>query len=413
MDYNHDGYHDDNQQLSYYEFMGWDEPNDQAFWRDSTGDGTTSYVDTYFDEADDDTPAAGPGVPVDNYVPDAGSDAGGGYDDPAPSDWGDATPEPQNWGDATGGGRPPLEIGVTPMQGVDSNYPGMASPGMAAGGSGSRGVGGGSSGGGGRGGGLGSGGTPGSMGGRAGGGNTINGGIGNGNNPYQAAIDQGTRAQIASSYQQQYNTARAANETRYNDILSKYDAAIGKYQTDAAGVLQGYQDRYNTGIAALTGLGDTARSDANRQFNQLGARTTQSAISRGLGNTTVRDALGRGVEQERQVALGRINEAVRTQTAGIQSQLSGEQLAASQRFNDTTYNLHKGKLDFMERRQDEYPNMQQLLALSQGLGGAGAGGTSNSGGYASMYGAPPLGVPNYNAINQAAANYYGSYYGYY
>lgn len=147
-------------------------------------------------------------------------------------------------------------------------------------------------------------------------------------------------------YEAAQQEARAANEARYAELKT------------------GYQDRYNRGIANLEGLGQQEIADATASYDRMGSRGQASLVSRGLAGTTVSGTMRAGNEREKQSAIGRINASVRNQRIGLDAGLSED------------------KLRMIERREDTYPDINQM----QGLAGAygrygGAGGSGGYGGY--------------------------------
>jgi hypothetical protein len=176
------------------------------------------------------------------------------------------------------------------------------------------------------------------------------GGGGGGVNPQLAQ-------QLFGSYQNAYNEGRAANETRYNDLI-------------------GYlNQRYTRNMERSEGLGAADGERIDRDYQRLGADTDQDLISRGLRNSTVRTGAQRGVEEDRQYAHRQLGESLRREQIGIDLDSS------------------KDVLDAMERRTDSYPSMDQMaqlaLQLGQGGYGAGGGGGGVGGGGGSLTGLPP------------------------
>lgn len=149
---------------------------------------------------------------------------------------------------------------------------------------------------------------------------------------------------LTDSYQKSYDEAKKANEARYSEIL------------------QGYRNRQQQATKLIAGMGNTEYARINREYADMGGQATQSAIGRGLGNTTVLDSLQRGVQADRQTALNAAQEGVRRNLLNITTGLSGD------------------TLQFMERRNDTYPDINQLIALSKGVGQAGGGGGGFGGG---------------------------------
>lgn len=159
---------------------------------------------------------------------------------------------------------------------------------------------------------------------------------------------------FGSPFQQAMDQANQANEARYRDILS------------------GLQSRYQRNLSMMGGLGQQEARDINEAADQSYARGQQDLIGRGLGNSTRLVNLRMGVDRERNADLGRLNERMRSQVMNADSGLSGDVLS------------------FMERKNENAPDMRLLAQLAQGVGAAGFGLPS---GYAGAgRGGPTLGT---------------------
>jgi len=92
--------------------------------------------------------------------------------------------------------------------------------------------------------------------------------------------------------------------------------------------------------------------------------------------------LPQGYGRQQQADLSRVNERLQQQRLGLQNTLSQDTLAAQER-------LKGNQFSFMERREDQYPDLSQMIQLMQGLGGTenntGAGGSSYAGGSSGSY----------------------------
>lgn len=240
-----------------------------------------------------------------------------------------------------------------------------------------------------------------------------------------AGISGDVAHRLAEEYRRAMEEGKTANETRYADINAGYDArrtgalsAADQMLAGFGGLLQssqqagdnlqaGYQQRYNTAIGNLAGLGDSELADVDRSYKEMGASQQQSLVDRGLANSTVVDADQRGNERDRQVARNRVNESIRQQRLGVESQLSGDTLAAQGRQQGNQQSLQMqllqalsqrqgldaqlsgDKLNFMERRTDTYPSLDQYSDLMLKLGNSGYRPAS---GYGSKAPAKKLGV---------------------
>lgn len=173
---------------------------------------------------------------------------------------------------------------------------------------------------------AGGGGAANNAGGAAGGGAGANSGTGN------DRVDQ-----IANWYQQAYDDAKAANLERYGE---------------AKGMRTDLRER---ALADLNGSGAQEAKDIRQRYKNVDAQGEQDLIARGLGNSTRRGVMKRGVAREETNDMGRLNERLRQQRIGLDTGLTDE------------------VADLIERRDDTYPDIGQLLDLMRGFGQSGFG----------------------------------------
>ncbi len=138
--------------------------------------------------------------------------------------------------------------------------------------------------------------------------------------------------QLYNEFGQAYNEGRAANESRYAQIL------------------EGYGDRHQAASDKLQGLGDAARNDLNRRYQNLATNVDQNLASRGLYNSTIAGTMQRGITDQQDRAMNQLNEGLRREQIGYDTALSGDTLA------------------FMERRNDTYPDLNQMANLALQMG---------------------------------------------
>jgi len=132
-----------------------------------------------------------------------------------------------------------------------------------------------------------------------------------------------------SDYQSAYDEAKAANESRYQDILNQYQAS------------------YTRNMANLDQYGAQQSTDINNRYAEVAAQGTQDLTSRGLGNTTVTGTMATGVAN---------------QASAEQRRLASD--IAQQKYTADTA-LTNTKLGFMERKTDAYPDLNTYLQLAQ------------------------------------------------
>jgi len=105
----------------------------------------------------------------------------------------------------------------------------------------------------------------------------------------------GEYADVFKKLQKSWKAANTANETRYQGILDQYS---------------------NLGQAGMTRIG--------QQEQQAMASGTQDLASRGLGNTTIRGSMARGVASDAELARQQLGESVATQKAGVMERRTDE-----------------------------------------------------------------------------------------
>ena len=166
-----------------------------------------------------------------------------------------------------------------------------------------------------------------------------------------SGMHSGAGGSVGANYQAQFDAARAANESRYNTLLTNEDNLYSRVMGNV-----------NQGNAQAT-------ADLSRSFDQQGARSQQDMISRGLTGSTIAQTMSAGNERNRQGSLNRQAEAFRREQVGYDTALTGQ------------------RQGIIERRTDSYPEMSELIALAQ-LNGQGGGGRGGAGSYGTTAGSP-------------------------
>ncbi len=182
-----------------------------------------------------------------------------------------------------------------------------------------------------------------------------------GGNPY-AGINQGTQG-LAQQYQQSYNSALAQNQAMYGNILAGYQQVLGNQTGANQAIGAGYGELYNTVLGGIQGVDASQRQAIADTYAQQKGQATQGLISRGLGNTTVRDSVNRGLSLDKAKADIALSNQTAQLQAGYQSQLGlaglGQQSAAAAQ----NAALGGRQLDWMNTVSAQYPNAQEYNAL--------------------------------------------------
>lgn len=174
---------------------------------------------------------------------------------------------------------------------------------------------------------------------------------------------------LLNAYQQAYEEGKAINEQRYEDILG------------------GYRDRYANAMDMVGQLGDSQRAEIDRSYTGLNATTQQGLTDRGLANSSITDTMAAGVEREKQRASLELEDALLSRQLDTANQLSGDTLG------------------FMERRQDEYPSLDQLMNFYVQMGQAQQAANQPTGSYYGMSAPASMSVPNYYIPSFSAGSY--------
>jgi hypothetical protein len=200
---------------------------------------------------------------------------------------------------------------------------------------------------------------------------------------YQAGLARRERAsarkqaeRLIGEYQTAYNEAKAANLQRYEEILAGYgtryneaQAALGQTRTAITGKLASNRAEV---LSDLQGLGEKELAGIGRRYTKERASASQGLISSGLHSTTVAPAVLGGVTRREGYAVAEAQERLRREKLGYISQLGAQELQSLKELSSQELmaktGLKKEELDFMERREDEYPSESLYVQLMQGLG---------------------------------------------
>ncbi len=124
-----------------------------------------------------------------------------------------------------------------------------------------------------------------------------------------AGVTSGLQA-LVENYNQSYGEARAANESRYQQLLGIADTTTGQRAADIQGAFQG------------------------QESNMM-----QKLSRSGLSGTTIAPTMQLGVQREKQSALNRLSDQ-----------------------------MQQTKLGIIERRQDEGPSLENIQSIIAGVG---------------------------------------------
>lgn len=246
-------------------------------------------------------------------------------------------------------------------------------------------------------------------------------------------------------YQQAMDAANQANEDRYNQglgllsgmnaqqnqmlgglgnlygdrtnlyaqgadaVMNRYNDPFSFWASTSANVGRGY-DALHGDVMGRTGLmGATEAENINQRFGQQAAQAEQDLISRGLGNTTIRPAVQRGIAYDQSRAQTGLAEDVANQLnqldmgtrmpmlnwAGNASQfgagllgntaqaaeraignianLQGEGLQFGERANQAQQGIGQQTLNWIGNRTDQAPDYNTMAGLASQIAAGGVG----------------------------------------
>ena len=173
-------------------------------------------------------------------------------------------------------------------------------------------------------------------------------------------------SKIIEQVQKARKQANTANQKRYEQLLGLLNDLQSRTE-----------DQYDQMMAQYSQFGQRARREALEREQQRRGDVEQDLISRGLGNTTIRNTALRDVDEQTQQRLQDISEAVATQRADVLGQEIGTDVQ--------TTGMLAGAV---EGRQDVGPQMSEYARLIQQAAANRGGGVSA----AVSQPPPPMGV---------------------
>jgi hypothetical protein len=209
---------------------------------------------------------------------------------------------------------------------------------------------------------------------------------------------------LITEFTDAYNEGREVNDRRYDEIVAIYNVMLDKTETELSaistasgdyddiirqilGELEDDLDAHNTDVdALLDGYGDGLRAQINERFDNELTKARQSLIDRGMNNTTLWTTTSAGIERERSMALTDAEDKIIERLLASKDRLyvflaemrRGIMDGHLRLLNEAKDNAFKpvefrnlvlqAMLNFMERREDEYPSLGDLSAITAQLG---------------------------------------------
>ena len=220
---------------------------------------------------------------------------------------------------------------------------------------------------------------------------------------------------MISSFTKAYNEGRQINDERYDELVALYALmlsrtedeanAFGGLSTDdfkplADAIIAACKDAMEKYAASADNIPEdwmqSRIDEINRKFDALLAQAKNDMVSKGTYNSTVWPTTASGIERDRQDALSNLKDEMVTLKVDVYGKIAAMKADIGQKLLDCEIRIieaqqkmllgpteirntvFKWMLDFMERREDDYPGLEQLATIASQLGYA-EGGAAGAG----------------------------------
>lgn len=212
---------------------------------------------------------------------------------------------------------------------------------------------------------------------------------------------------MVTSFTNEYNSGRKIDDARFNEMVSLYGVLLKDNVTEGNAILNqainaanpayflnklynSIWSEFNSATGKVEeiykGAQDDATADVNRQFDALLAQTKAQMITNGTYNSTVWPSVAAGIERQRTAALVKAKSEARkigvdaiTSLGSAKASAASALLAAQNAISDSLdkrrvtvvemrNSVLKWMLDFMEKREEVYPELEEISAAAERLG---------------------------------------------
>lgn len=206
------------------------------------------------------------------------------------------------------------------------------------------------------------------------------------------------------TYGSDYQSALGYNQANYNNILAGYGQTMQSQQQAQNQVNQGWTGLQNQVAGLLSTQGQSQAQQIQNQYTASAGQLNQQMTDRGLGNTTVQDAVQRGNQQSQELALNNNSQNYAGLMANSMSQLGVGGLNQLSNAYQQNTGLAQNQLNWMNSVNAPYPNQ----ANYQTRGGMAAGGGGNRGAAAGLGYMPTAAPGGYDSGTAPSYGYSGS-----
>jgi len=210
---------------------------------------------------------------------------------------------------------------------------------------------------------------------------------------------------MIAQFTKAYNEGRQINDERYDELVSLYALMLSRTEDEAnafAGLnvddfkplaklvtdeIKKAIEEYKNAVGNLPEDWMQSRIDEiNRKFDALLAEAKSKMVSAGTYNSTVWPTTASGIERDRQIALNDLKDEMVTTKVDVYGKIAGMTADVGKNLLDCEIRIlemqnkmmlgptemrnqvFKWMLDFMERRDDDYPGLESIAQIAERLG---------------------------------------------
>lgn len=210
---------------------------------------------------------------------------------------------------------------------------------------------------------------------------------------------------MIAQFTRAYNEGRQINDERYDELVSLYALMLSRTEDEAnafAGLnvddfkplaklvtdeIKKAIEEYKNAVGDLPEDWMQSRIDEiNRKFDALLAEAKSKMVSAGTYNSTVWPTTASGIERDRQIALNDLKDEMVTTKVDVYGKIASMTADVGKNLLDCEIKIlemqnkmmlgptemrnqvFKWMLDFMERRDDDYPGLESIAQIAERLG---------------------------------------------
>ena len=210
---------------------------------------------------------------------------------------------------------------------------------------------------------------------------------------------------MIAQFTKAYNEGRQINDERYDELVALYAPMLSRTEDEAnafAGLnvddfkplaklvtdeIKKAIEEYKSAVGNLPADWMQSRIDEiNRKFDALLAEAKSKMVSAGTYNSTVWPTTASGIERDRQIALNNLKDDMVTLKVDVYGKIASMTADVGKGLLDCEIRIlemqnkmmlgptemrnqvFKWMLDFMERRDDDYPGLESISQIAERLG---------------------------------------------